>query len=230
MSYNFDGVDDYLLSSPNQIVGTQYSIAAWFDADSKGEGGAGYCVTNGPLTAERFVIFWYSGGTNQLMFTCRWTSANGFWYTTTPFSSIPGWKWIMVTYDAGATTNDPMMYLWNGSTFSTLTVGSGLTEHTTPAGSLPADSQTVRIGHDSSGAYTWDGRIAEVAFWKRLLSANEAHAVFTLGVNAIPDHYYYVPLDGGVQNLGSTSSVTNFAATGATPAENAPTRAAGRRG
>src|SRR4030095_8752797 len=36
MSYNFDGVDDYLLSSPNQIVGTQYSIAAWFDADSKG--------------------------------------------------------------------------------------------------------------------------------------------------------------------------------------------------
>lgn len=228
MSLDFDGVDDELNSSATQTLGTAISVACWFEADTEGENNQGVLFAHDP-TGPRFGLRWNAGLARKLLFRSDWTS-DGLWEMTTGFAALAGLKWVMATYDGASTVNDPILYTLVDSTFSILTVGSGLTETAAPSGSLAADTKTVSFGSAAGVNVTFDGRVGECALWKRILTAAEASAVAFLGVNAVPDHFDYLPLDGGsLQNLGSSGQA--FATVG-TPAvgANPPIRPAGRRG
>jgi hypothetical protein len=225
VSNDYNGTTSVLTSDATQTWGSLITIAAWFDADTHGSSNAGRLYTQG--ATNRTSMRWNGGANKKLDLASGRATADGHWEMTTGFGTLAGWKWVAVTYDDGNVANDPIMYTWDGTTFSTLTVGSGLTEAITPNGAVDTDNQTVTIGGGAS--LFWDGRIAEFAMWKRLLSANEVAGVFANGVNVCPDHFVYLPQDGGVvQNLGSSG--TTFTASNLSAAENPPTRPAGRKG
>jgi hypothetical protein len=228
MSNSYNGTTSVLSSAATQTIGTLWSFSAWFKATTEGESNAGTLISHGPTGTERILWQWNAAAAKKLRLNVDW-NVYAKWDMTTGFASFTPWIWVGWTYDGGSTTNDPIVYTLVDSTFSTLTVGSGLTEVVAPVGSLQADNQTFRVGNDAIAGVTWDGLIGEVAFWKRILTAAEMQAVAFNGVNVCPDHFNYLPQDGGTaQNLGSSG--TSFTATALSVGENPPTRAAMRKG
>jgi hypothetical protein len=227
MSLSYNGTTSALTAGATQTWGNAFSYATWFQAVSEGESNVGALFQHG--STDRMRLHWNGTSGKKLRYHATFSGANSSWDLTSAFASITVWIWIGVTYDGSNTTNDPTIYTLVGNTFSTLTVGSGLTENTAPVGAIIADNLTCYVGNNSAGSATWDGLIGESAQWKRVLTAEEMEAVATLGVNAVPDHFNYLPQDSGTaQNLGS--SATAFTASNTTTGENPPTRPAGRRG
>jgi hypothetical protein len=225
VSLDFDGVNDSFDSSATLTLGNTVTFACWFNADT--QSGNNMMMAHG--SGQRMELMWEAtASSKKLRWFTTWNSGVGAWNMTSGFGTLSGWKWVAVTYDANATTNNPIMYTFDGSTFSVLTVGSGLTQVNTPVGAIIADNLTLYHGN-GGGAFFYDGKIGEATVWKRILSDAEVRAVFALGVNAMPDHFNYLPMDDGrVQNLGSSG--TSFTISGAVAGENPPTRAAMRKG
>lgn len=223
MSLDFDGVDDKLQSA-TQTLGDLLSVAFWFNPDVSDY----YFVEHGG--SGRLRLRTAPDQKFQIQAQSR-TVSGGSWVTTAAVSNmLTGWKWAMVTLNIGnGSTDKPRLYLWDGSVYSRLTVGAGLTENSAMAGNPPADTQTLSFGAGALSTVFHNGQMGEIAWWKRLLSDADAAAVFHQGVNAMPDHFHYLPCDGGrSQNLGSSGAV--FTVTGAIVGENPPIRPAGRRG
>lgn len=229
MSLNFDAVDDMVESASNPAIGNVLSGCAWFWAPDRGENNQGTILSTGVFGNERARLRWYSTLANALHFiSCRATTV-GNWAMTAGALPYSAWLWAGFTHDANATGNDPTLYTLVGSTFSKLTVGSGLSQVSAPSGTLPSDGQAFRVGNSSGAAHTFSGLIGEAALWKRMLSEQDMRAIALLGVNTCPDHFYYVPMDRGRnQNLGSSGIAMTV--TGALWGQDPPTQPAGRCG
>ena len=105
----------------------------------------------------------------QLELTVNFSGATGTWKTTSSVITGNTNYAAMVLYNAGATTNDPTIYLVNldAGTLQTLTVGSGLTETSTPVGARNDDTGGgLIIGNRTGAGRTWKGPIDEVAIFK----------------------------------------------------------------
>lgn len=133
-----------------------------FNADSDGEGDVGRLVDKAG---------WYlnvqneSGGFVRLNFRVGFSGTEGIWQSAVdvPISTS---LLAVVSYNADDVANNPTIYLFNLSTgaLSTLTVGAGLTETSTPVGTRTTDvASTFTIGNNAAGGATFDGRIDEVA-------------------------------------------------------------------
>ena len=138
-----------------------------------------------------------SGGNVRLNFRVGFSGTDGIWQSavtiplSTPLAIIPG-------YNADATTNDPTIYVINLSTgvVSTLTVGSGLTETSTPVGTRTTDvGSDLIIGNNAAGTLTASGDIDEPAVFTTLPTAAQAKAWAARCLNA-PRH-----LDAGQTTL-----------------------------
>ncbi len=90
-------------------------------------------------------------------------STDGKWSIAKPTTG--SWHHIGVTFDGSSTANNPLIYL-NGAS-------QAVTERSTPAGSSNAPDGTVTIGQATGGGQNFDGRMAEFAWWDRILTANE---------------------------------------------------------
>jgi hypothetical protein len=230
MSGSFNAAANSLVSSGGQTLGSLISAAAWFFPLDEGGAASGIIVAQGPWANERVCLRWDGSSTRKLRIQTAWGGSGTVgWNMVTGFAALNKWLWAGLTYDLTAGV-DPTLYTFDGSTFSILTEGSGLTAAATlGTGTTYAEPLSVYIGNSSALNNGWNGLIGEVALWKRLLSAAEMAAVAVQGVNVCPDHFNYLPLDGGRgQNLGASG--TPFTLSAVSVGENPPIRPAGRRG
>ena len=190
MARDFDGTDDKTVHTlvAEQYGLTTYSYAGWFYFDSNSQYRRLFQKGNAYPNLDHDVEF--DDGYGMIFIDRNWGTTDGAWSITKP--STGAWTHICITYDAGATTNDPTMYV-NG-------VSQTVTERSTPAGTFTAGTQTnFYLGTDSGAGQYHDGKIAEFAMWNRVLTSAE---VTTLGAKAFSPLFVsnglvmYLPLIG----------------------------------
>lgn len=98
-----------------------------------------------------------------IQYNAGWDSTSGSWTIAT--TTTGAWHDLVITYNGGATTNDPVFYL-DGAT-------PAVTEIATPVGNLQTGNQTLFIGNRQDGTRCFNGLEAEYARWNRILSAGE---------------------------------------------------------
>ncbi|MEK9207066.1 MAG: LamG-like jellyroll fold domain-containing protein, partial [Patescibacteria group bacterium] len=172
MAYDFDGTDDFVTvtKATPAVDLSVFSIAFWLWCDSTATVNRNVYWSGGAweFTFHSFLQT-HSGGAQAglLHFKTDWSTTHGSWSIAT---APPGsWELHVITYDFSATTNYPVWYR-NGASVT-------VTERNTPSGSSNAgqDSTNLRIGAGHDGTYErWDGRVAEFAWWNRILTAGEA--------------------------------------------------------
>lgn len=116
-------------------------------------------------------VLYYYATTGKLSFYRHWTTS-GIWNFTAP--AVDEWHHLLVTYDSGSTSNDPVMYL-DG-------VSQSIAESNTPSGSLVNCSEGFMLGNfraNTSNGIHWRGSLAEFAVWDTILNAAEAKALGT---------------------------------------------------
>lgn len=125
------------------------------------------------------------------VFNFDWATDGGAWSVAKP--STGAWVNYVVTYDGSSTSNDPIVYK-NGAVDT-------LTERVAPSGANVRASRTeLYIGSEALTGHYWDGRIAEIGKWNRVLTGSEALA---LGRGAIPPSsiadglVLYIPFTSG---------------------------------
>ena len=138
----------------------QFSVQAW--ANLAGGSGHRAVLTSRDDYPQRGYIF-YATPENRWQF---WVGTGAGWAGLEGPAVVPGaWAQLTGTYDAGTQT---MMFYVNGQQFSRSGVGFS-----------PNTAKPLRIGAgatESSGAYFFNGQVAEVRVWNRVLSAAEIEA------------------------------------------------------
>jgi concanavalin A-like lectin/glucanase superfamily protein len=103
---------------------------------------------------------------NAYDYNRRFSVSNGIWRYPRPPANE--WHHIAIAHDMSSDANDPSIWL-DGFLQSP-------TEAQTPSGTV-ADNNTLPYcfgNRDDDGSRGWDGRLAEIAIWNRLLTASEA--------------------------------------------------------
>lgn len=151
---SFDGTDDSVSISDNPLMdGNSFTFSAWVYSNSIGTEQLVFSNDNGSIGWHLEV--YNSRVIMQIYPGGTWT------YSTNPLTSNT-WYHIAVTYNSGSVT----YYLngaQNGTASYSYTVPTGLTKY---------------IGLFFSGAYPWNGKIDDVRFYNRALSATEIKSIY----------------------------------------------------
>lgn len=168
MAREFDAVGDYIIlnksAAATDLSQISYSYTYWKDTFS---GAYREILWSGGSWSTNYHTFIQHDLSNYMVFNANWTSSFGRWSIPNPTDNT--WVNEVVTYDFGSTANDPVWYR-NGASQT-------ITERNTPSGTADygKDDGTITIGaYDDGSAEHWDGKIAEVAIWNRILTAAEA--------------------------------------------------------
>jgi hypothetical protein len=149
---------------------TQRTWAAWCRID--GNGGGGAAVLTGRLLAAETTgnaeFIAVRPGTSRLAYVRGFTTTAGRWGM--PLPTLGQTVLITVSYDAAATTNDPLWYL-DG-------LPATVTEEATPVGTAINLTDAYYLGNRFDGLRNWDGLIGPVLAWNRLLGAGEVWSLF----------------------------------------------------
>jgi hypothetical protein len=157
----------------NQLWDGGGTIVTIFRAESDGQGDFGYVCGNidGAIATDGWASYMSneSGSNVDLNLWVQRTSTDGIWTVTT---TLNDWHIAIWTYDDDLTANNPTLYL-DGSVVS-------LTETSTPAGSIPADTNDWAIGNrsDSAVGRSFDGDINVLLAYDRAITSQDAAAIF----------------------------------------------------
>ena len=195
----FDGEDDY--GSAGDVTITlgetieQCSISLWFKPAATPEEGAMMLQLNPE----------HEGGLSTMQVSLYWDSAERVGLHLTPnFEAVPGarlfadlaapgeWNHMLVTFDAGASSNNVKLYL-NGEE-----VGSA--DQRTPLDAI-GNIQFARQG-TGMGINHFNGYLDEVAIWESALTGDEVSSVYDDGV---PRNILV-----GYQNYSSSMTLKSF--------------------
>lgn len=190
---------------------TSITISAWIRPDSKGfDAGDPY----GRIFQKNGRFSFYVDGdvSPTFGFTAGFSTRNGDWGATYgSLGSFGTLHHVAVTYNSSSTTNDPILYL--DAAAQTLAAYD-----INPIGTINSDGTNLMIGATSSGSGDYDGLIAEVAVWNRVLSADEIAILSDAFSPAfIPNGLvFYAPLMGNYSpeidlRYGTTGSFTGTA-------------------
>lgn len=166
MARDFDGTNDNLVSADNALAGMNTAaktVSCWLVRD-----------TNSPSTDDMIAGLQSNGGAAPWRFVTRapttagsrpqWVadwSTDGVWTTTNDVSNNDRHH-LAVTYDRGATTNDPVFYV-DG-------VSVAVTELVAPVGTAVTGDDTLKMGESSTGTQDLDGSLQHVAIYTTILS------------------------------------------------------------
>lgn len=153
------------------------ALTVGFNLDSDGEASAGRLLDKGGFILEAIDE---AGGLVRLQFYHDFDGATDGRWRTGVVVPLGVDVQLTVSYDNGATGNDPTFVLADleAGTIDVLTVGSGLTESTTPAGTRVSDAGTaLNIGNDATGARTSDGRVDSVGLFTSALTTAQAQGL-----------------------------------------------------
>ncbi len=173
----FDGTDDQVLcgnaASLDNIFDGGGTLIFWVNVDSDGEGDSGFISVKTGIwslstTGE-------AGGKVKISFSRVFSLTSGVWVTTATEVTIGISTMVAVTYDNGDVGNNPTFYIND----SIKTVGSGLTETSTPEGTRTEDaSADIILGGFGNGSFSYDGKINEALFNNQTLSAGEISRIY----------------------------------------------------
>ena len=138
------------------------TISLWIQMDVLGGNTKVMIAKNS--SSQWFVIIISTG---VLRFRHQWTTTEGVWQVTTPVLVIDTRYHIVITYNGGATTNDPVIY-FNG-------ISQTVTENTTPVGSLTADAAQSLTSPNLGTVPHYDGLQSHLAYDNTLWSAAEVN-------------------------------------------------------
>lgn len=110
-----------------------------------------------------------SGGQNSYAFSQQFSSGTEQWEFTRPSTGV--WKHIVIVYNSGNTSNTPSIYMDGVLQSLSNTVHTG-------SGSAASNTNDYFIGNNSTSIRNWDGKIAYVRLWNRLLSPSEARKLY----------------------------------------------------
>lgn len=165
--------DKVVVASYAAIEGlTTLSVGMFIARDGEGGNSSGRMIDKG----NAFQL--YNLSPTYRFFALKWASTNGEW--SIPRPSATAYHYLLWTYSYSSTTNDPIGYL-DG-------FAQTVTEVTTPVGTATDSDvgQAVTIGNIID-TRSWDGRIAHVAIWNRILTADEARYLCAVAPNAPQD-------------------------------------------
>lgn len=205
MGIRFDAINDEITFGTNDDIMTEngaLTISAWVFANTTGEGGAGCIVSRGTVGVSGANLVFI--GTNGLRFFVNGTTTLDRQGSTNTLN-LSTWNHVVATWDGSTSVANVHLYV-NGSEISSASSSNGATL---------ADNSgtTLRIGNRSSGAFTWDGIIDEVAMWNSVLTLNEISILSKSRLRGIPlqisptNLKRYWPLDDFSDN--SVASGTN---------------------
>ena len=166
-SRNFDATNDDI-SVSNLPTGSAQTFSAWAEPDTVGEGSAGRIFRHAAGSdADSLwqLLILGTAGQERFRFIAPFTTTQGQWDTPNGSATLLAWQCVQVTWSGTATTTDPVIYI-NGTSQS-------LTEVATPAGTFDSGTNTMTIGDDTSDTRTWDGGLAYLNSYSRVLTTVE---------------------------------------------------------
>lgn len=169
---DFDGVDDFVTLGANAALDNIFdgggSIGLTLTAQTTGGGTQGRFVESG----TNKYIFWMavtSGSTVKILFFIDFNSADGQWRTATFPITLGTQHDVVITYNADAAGNTPIIYV-DGAAVA-------VTADSTPVGTRVSDAGSTRyIGNRAAADRGFDGVISNVFFANRILTADEVAA------------------------------------------------------
>ena len=174
MSVEFDGTNDYITCGTGlDNLGTM-SIATWLYSDNfVANDDYQHLIVKGDWdapTATGWMLYTLppTGDTTNLRFLAVWDEAVAYWDTDDPVILEGIWQHIAVTYNSGATANNPIFYI-NGSVVAN-------TELVAPAGTIKDDSTaTVVVGQRYPGTANaqFDGQFEDLRVANKVWTAEE---------------------------------------------------------
>jgi hypothetical protein len=136
------------------------TICAWVYPVGQGENGAGIVVALDEDGSGVWIQH-YAGST--LAFVAVFGGNDGAWTFPVPYNQ---WSPIVVVYDKSSTMTAPA--------FRVNFASADDTPVSSPNGSLPVVNAGYCVGNFEDGSATWDGRIAHVQIFNRILSDTES--------------------------------------------------------
>ena len=156
-------------------------------------------ASNDRLWEKGSAIAYYATGASLYRFDhFGWTTPGNWSWADSPGTGA--WYHLVITYDTGSTSNDPIVYINGSSVTVTRVLG--------PTGTFTPDTFDGFIGNRTTGDRGFDGMLAEHAIFDRILTAGEAVALWRGYSPILMNPRAYLPLVRTVQNLYATTTVT----------------------
>jgi hypothetical protein len=168
---DFDGVDDTVIVYTHPVFNdiNTLTVSAWIYPRGWGEADRGRIIDKRTGAQESFIFYLMTPG--HLVFEAsRWSGNNGVWGSSSAIIPLNTWTHVAVTYNYGALGNDPVLYV-NGSPV-------GVSETTTPTGTVSAETANLNIGNDNGASRTFNGLLDDVRMYGRVLAADEVAALY----------------------------------------------------
>lgn len=189
LSTDFDGANTRFAVAADAAINDHFATGgltlAFINADSDGESDTGIILSKG----YEFYVSDQSGSAMRLQFVQGFSTTAGSWRTTDRVITVGTNYLVAVYYDrTTGTSADPTMWVCDldAETYTKLTVGSGLTEVSTPSGTVTTDTATgLQIGGASGGSRCFDGNIGsvrvygdvgDVTYWEPLIKTASVRA------------------------------------------------------
>ncbi len=153
------------------------TLSAWIYPNNAGNNDLGRIIQRANTHAFTLCdgVAACASGSNALVFAYIAWDTPGSWYTEADVITMNAWNHVVVTYDRTSTANDPVIYV-NGSPVAVY-------EYSTPTGSSYAIPYFIGIG--DWGDY-FSGRIDEVRYYHRILSAGDVAELYAYTGEAAP--------------------------------------------
>jgi hypothetical protein len=168
-SIKFDGSDDNVQVSAATTIRDLFddggTWSAWINPLSDGENNQGRIMDKSSEGQLRFQG--ESGGNLEMFFYIGFSGDDGHWSTTSAVVSVGEWSHVALTYNNGATGNNPKFY-HNGVEIT------AVTEDQAPTGTRVSESNNLFImGNSATPSRALDGNLAQVILYNRILGPEE---------------------------------------------------------
>ena len=192
MALSFDGVNDYVrMGSASDLVMTNYgTISFWIYPTSTTADGI-ILNKEGEYEVARFADN-----------TIRWAIAN----------SSPGWTWVDTGYKAWPNEWTHVTLVYDNGTVKTY--GNGILVHTYngsgAVGDVDPSLNEFWVGARQAGGGFFQGRIDEVRYYNKVLTATEVQGLVTIPAPALAKEYIYTGDRLTATEEPSSTSATDY--------------------
>lgn len=200
MALGFGATDGTGASDEVVTTITPSSVAAyscWIYITGAGGGNLGRIFDAGADSC------YYASASSIIEFTATWTGDNGIWNVTAP--STGEWHHFLLAYNAGATTNNPFVWI-DG-------VSQTVNQTTVPTGTKDAPGAITIGNRNPTSNRAWNGRIAEFALYDGSNVQRVLDSVSALAAGAspafFPEFSMYLPMiRANIDHFGAAPTVT----------------------
>lgn len=171
---NFDGSTNVMNVTASSSIANIFigggTIILVRRAETMGGGGGGRPLSKTSSGSDGWLYIGnnLSGSNYKIQLSQNTSGTTGAWITSSAVATVNQIGVSCLEYNRDSLSNDPTLYLNSAATAQVLT------ESTTPTGTMSNDASiTLNIGNNASGIRGFDGDLAEVLFYRKILSGSE---------------------------------------------------------